>query len=199
MKTTFAAERMIEAPAEAIYHCIADYREHHRPEGFLPEAFWDFRIERGGVGAGTEVQWVVDVGGRRRTVNAIVSEPMPGRTLVETGSGIETVFTVEPITAGARVRLGMAIDEGGFQGLLNRLFGARLLRQIYEDELRRLDEYARAYGPSGPGSRATAGRASRRAAAGLGPPTTPSESGERRVVAPESAQRLAILALGWIR
>ena len=147
MKTNVSAERMIEAPAEVIYHCIADYREHHRPEGFLPEAFSDLRVERGGVGAGTELRWVVEIGGRRRTVDATVSEPVPGRTLVETGSGIETTFTVEPIAAGARVRFDTTIDEGGFQGVLNRLFAARLLRPIYEDELRRLDEYARAHRP----------------------------------------------------
>jgi len=36
MKTTISAERLIEAPPDVIYHCIADYREHHRPDGFLP-------------------------------------------------------------------------------------------------------------------------------------------------------------------
>ena len=169
MRTTFSAERVIEARAEVIYHCIADYREHHRPEGFLPEAFSDLRIERGGVGAGTELRWVVEIGGRRRTVNATVSEPVPGRTLVETGSGIETTFTVEPTGTGARVRFDTTIDQSGFQSVLNRLFAARLLRPIYEDELRLLDDYARAHGPLGPHSSATAGQASRRAAAGLGP------------------------------
>jgi hypothetical protein len=116
MKSTFSAERMIEAPADVIYHCIADYREHHRPEGFLPEAFSDFHIERGGVGAGTELRWIVEVGGRRRTVIASVSEPVPGRILVEAGSGIETTFTVEPVAAGARVRFDTTISQGGFQG-----------------------------------------------------------------------------------
>ena len=92
MKARISAQRLIDAPAEVLYHCIADYVEHHRPEGFLPPAFSDLEILRGGVGAGTEVRWVINAGGRRRTVSATVSEPVPGRRLVETGSGIETII-----------------------------------------------------------------------------------------------------------
>jgi uncharacterized protein YndB with AHSA1/START domain len=147
MKTRFSAERTIEAPPDVVYHCIADYREHHRPDGFLPAEFTDLRIERGGVGAGTELSWALEVGGRQRTVKATVSEPVPGRTLVETGSGIETTFTVEPAAAGTRVRFDTTIDQGGLQGIVNRLFAARLLRPVYEEELRRLDAYAVAHGP----------------------------------------------------
>jgi hypothetical protein len=142
MKTTFSAERLMAAPPDVIYHCIADYRSHHRPDGFLPPAFTDFEIERGGVGAGTELRWVVDAGGRRRTVHATISEPVPGRTLVESGSGIETIFTVEPAAAGARVRFDTTIDDPGLAGVLSRLFAARILAPIYDDELRRLEAYA---------------------------------------------------------
>jgi len=135
----------MDAPADVIYHCIADYREHHRPEGFLPPAFSDFEIERGGVGSGTELRWVVDAGGRRRAVAATVSEPVPGRTLVETGPQVETTFTVERMDRGARVRFDTVIDEGGVQGVLNRLFAGRTLGPIYEEELRRLEDHARAH------------------------------------------------------
>ena len=147
MKTHFGAERRIDAPAAVIYHCIADYREHHRPGGFLPPAFEQLEIARGGVGAGTEYSFVMTLGGRRRAVNTTVSEPDPGHTLVESGSGIETTFTVEPTSGGARVRFDTVMDEGGVQGVLNRLFAARMLVPIYEDELRRLDDYARAHPP----------------------------------------------------
>jgi hypothetical protein len=85
VRARVTAERFMDAQADVIYHCIADYREHHRPEGFLPPAFCDFGVDRGGVGSGTELHWVVDAGGRRRAVTATVSEPFPGRTLVETG------------------------------------------------------------------------------------------------------------------
>lgn len=199
MKSTFSAERMIEAPADVIYHCIADYREHHRPEGFLPEAFSDIQIERGGVGAGTDLRWVVEVGGRRRTVTASVSEPDPGRILVEAGSGIETTFTVEPVAAGARVRFDTTLSQGGVQGVLNRLFAARLLRPIYEEELRRLDEHARAHGPLDPGSGATADHVLQHAAAGMSPSTALFESSGHPAGVPEAAERNAVLALGFIR
>jgi len=39
MKTNISAEPLIGAPPDVIYHCIADYREHHRPDGFLPPVF----------------------------------------------------------------------------------------------------------------------------------------------------------------
>ena len=149
MKTIVSAERLIAAPAEVIYHCIADYRAHHRPEGFLPPAFSDFEITRGGVGAGTELRYVAAAGGRRQTISATVSEPEPGRTLVETGSGIETTFTVEPSGGGARVRFDTVIEAGGLQGIVNRMFAARLLGPIYADELRRLEGHAQAHEPLG--------------------------------------------------
>lgn len=145
MKANVSAERLMHVPPDVIYHCIADYREHHRPDGFLPPAFSELEIDRGGVGAGTELRWVVTAGGRRRAITATVSEPEPGRTLVETGSGVETVFSVEPTRDGARVRFDTTIDDPGIQGLLNRLFLARTLAPIYDDELRRLEDYAKVH------------------------------------------------------
>ena len=147
MKATISVDRVLDAPADLVYHCIADYREHHRPEGFLPPAFTDLEITRGGVGAGTELQWVVDAGGRRRPVSARISEPDPGRTLVETGSDVVTTFTVEPRDGGTYVRFDTTIDDPGFQGLMTRLFAGRLLRPIYEEELTRLESLARAHPP----------------------------------------------------
>jgi hypothetical protein len=145
MKTGFGAERWIDAPAMVVYHCLADYRQHHRPGGFLPPAFEQLEITRGGVGAGTEYSFVFAVGGRRRTVSTKVSEPVPGHKLLETGTGIETTFTVEQTVDGAHVRFDTVIDEPGLQGILNRLFGARMIGPIYEDELTRLEEHAMAH------------------------------------------------------
>ena len=55
---------------------------------------------------------------------------------------METTFTVEPTDDGTRVRFDTVIDDRGLQGVLTRLFAARLLSPIYEDELERLDDYA---------------------------------------------------------
>jgi Polyketide cyclase / dehydrase and lipid transport len=146
MKTSISAERRMAAPPDIVYHCIADYRDHHRPGGFLPPAFRDLMISKGGIGDGTVLSWIVDAGGRRRPVSAVVSEPAPGRTLVEWSPSLQTTFTVEPTEDGASVRFDTVIDEGGIQGFLTRLFAPRLLEPIYQDELRRLEAYASAHG-----------------------------------------------------
>jgi hypothetical protein len=152
MRTTFGAEREIDAPADVIYHLISDYHEHHRPEGFLPPAFTDQEVLRGGVGAGTELRYTMTTGGRPRTVTSKISEPEPGRRLVEISPGIETTFTVEPTGDGARVRFDTILDADGLEGVSMRLFAWRLLRPIYEDELSRLEEAARAHSPAAAGS-----------------------------------------------
>ncbi len=58
------AEGSISAPAERVYHYLANYREHH--PRFLPPAFSDWQVEEGGVGAGTVVRFRLTVGGRTR-------------------------------------------------------------------------------------------------------------------------------------
>jgi uncharacterized protein YndB with AHSA1/START domain len=148
VKTVISAERVIDAPPDVVYHCIADYREHHRPSGFLPPAFSNMTITRGGVGAGTEASWQVTTGGRTQTISAVISEPEPGHVLVETARGLVTTFTVEPAERGARIRFETVIDEGGLSGLMTRLFAPRLLRPLYADEQKRLEDYARAHGPA---------------------------------------------------
>ena len=145
MQTKFGAERLIDAPAEVIYHLIADYRVHHRPEGFLPPAFSDQEILRGGVGAGTELRYTLTAGNRPRVVTSLISEPEPGRRLVETAPGIETTVTVEPAAGGTRVRFDTVLEESGVQGWLTRLFAARLIAPIYKDELDRLEALATAH------------------------------------------------------
>jgi hypothetical protein len=80
-------------------------------------------------------------------MSATVAEPEPGRRLVESGDGVATTFTVEPVREGCIVRFDTEFDEPGFDGLLLRLFIGRMLGPLYSDELARLDAYARAHGP----------------------------------------------------
>ncbi len=145
MSTRVIAERVMDAPADAIYRCIIDYRQHHRPGGFLPPAFTDLEILKGGVGSGTEYRSTMTLGGRPRTMVASVEETVPGREVVETSSGLRTTFTLEPLDHGSRVRFETVLESDGLEGVMNRLFAGRLLRPVYEDELRRLDEYALAH------------------------------------------------------
>jgi len=143
MRTRFSAERSMSVPADAVYACIRDYQHHHRPEGFLPPTFSDMQVIEGGIGAGTVVSWAMDLGGRHETTTATITEPEPGRVLVETSPTVVTTFTVEPSSDGALVRFDTIIDEAGVRGVLTRLFAGRLLRPVYDDELARLEAYAR--------------------------------------------------------
>ena len=139
-----SAARAIGAPADAVYGYIADMREHH--PRFLPDAFEDFEVESGGVGAGTVTRFTVHAGGRRREYRMEVAEPEPGRVLTEsdTGSSLVTRFTVTPEGSASRVEISTRWEgAGGVGGFFERLFAPRVMRGIYADELERLDTYAR--------------------------------------------------------
>mgnify|MGYP001194581733 CR=1 FL=1 len=143
-KINVSAQRNIGAPAEAVYGYLADMREHH-PK-FLPPAFSDFQVESGGVGAGTVASFKVTAGNRTREYRMEVSEPEPGRVLQENdaSSSLVTTFTVTPDGDGSRVRIDTSWDgAGGIGGFFERMFAPRVMQGIYNDELERLDAYAR--------------------------------------------------------
>jgi len=143
-KISVSAQRRVDAPADTVYGYIADMREHH--PHFLPPAFSDFRVESGGVGAGTITRFKMTAGGRTREFRTQVAEPEPGRVLTEsdTGSSSVTTFTVSPQGAASLVRISTTWDgAGGIGGLFERMFAPRVLRGIYADELERLNAYAR--------------------------------------------------------
>lgn len=140
-----AAERLIDAPAATVYACIADFREHH--PRILPPAFSDFRVEEGGVGAGTVISYKLKAGGRTRSGRARVDEPEPGHVLTETDtlSSLVTTFTVAPQGQQSSVRIATRwTGAGGIGGFFERTFAPRILRRLYDDELGRLNSYARA-------------------------------------------------------
>ena len=93
-KMLVSAEHKVDAPADAVYRYVADMREHH--PHFLPPAFSGFRVESGGVGAGTITRFKMTAGGRTRECQMKVAEPEPGRILTESdaGSSAVTTFTV---------------------------------------------------------------------------------------------------------
>jgi len=139
-----SAEHTVGAPAETVYGYIADMREHH--PRFLPPAFSDFRVESGGVGAGTVTRFKVTAGGRTREYQMKVAEPEPGRVLTEsdTNSSAVTTFTVSPQGGASLVRISTTWDGAhGIGGFFERMFAPRVMRAIYLDELSRLDAYAR--------------------------------------------------------
>ncbi len=145
-----SAEHRVDAPAETVYAYLADMREHH--PRFLPPAFSDFEVESGGVGAGTVTRFKVTAGGRSREYRMQVAEPDPGRVLTEsdTNSSLVTSFTVTPDGGASRVLISTTWQgAGGIGGFFERLFAPRAMRGIYEDELERLNAYAREHGAAG--------------------------------------------------
>lgn len=143
-KVQVQVSRTINAPASQVYAYVADYREHH--PYFLPGAFSNLAIERGGVGGGTVVSFDLRMGGRTRRFRAIVDEPDPGRVLKEISldSDSVTTFEVIPNNTGSLVTIHTEwTPEAGAQGWMERHLAVPMLRQLYRDELARLDRYAR--------------------------------------------------------
>jgi len=141
-RVTVTAERVVAAPAEQVYRCFADYRQHH--PNFLPPAFSEFQIERGGIGAGTVITFRMTAGGRSRFFRMEVSEPEPGHVLVETDAAAKTVtrFIVRLEGEKTRVLIETAFESAtGVAGFFERLFAPRVLSGIYADELTRLERY----------------------------------------------------------
>ena len=144
MQITASAERHIDAPADRIYHYIRDFREHH--PRFLPPQFSDFRVEHGGVGAGTIHRFKMTLAGRTTEYEVRVGEPEPGRVLIESDPSrrMLTAFTVErDFGGGSVVRIETRWHTDGLAGVVERLVAPRMLRRVYDAELRLLDRYVR--------------------------------------------------------
>jgi hypothetical protein len=138
-----SAEGVVEAPPADVYTYLSDMREHH--PHFLPPAFSDFKVESGGIGAGTISSFRLTTGGRSRAYRMEVAEPEPGRVMTEsdTNSSLVTTFTVEPHGDGSLVRIETGWEgAGGVGGFFERTFAPRVLRRLYADELGRLNVYA---------------------------------------------------------
>ena len=117
----------------------------HQHPHFLPPAFSDFQVVEGGVGAGSVTTFAVTAGGRTRNYRMNVTEPAPGRTLVESdaNSSLVTTFNVEPQGAKSLVRIHTSWDgAGGIGGFFEKTFAPGAMRRLYVDELDRLNTYA---------------------------------------------------------
>jgi Polyketide cyclase / dehydrase and lipid transport len=137
-----AASRIIDASPERLYDLLADYREGH-PRILPRPQFGALTIVEGGRGQGTIFDVEVRLLGRRRNRRGIVSEPEPGRQLVECYAGEPTVtsFIIEPMFSGQHARVTISTDTDvhrGLRGLLERRISTRLLQPLYVRELAQL-------------------------------------------------------------
>jgi hypothetical protein len=149
--TTFraAASARVNAPADIVYRLIADYRDGH-PRIVPPKYFSNLIVEEGGYGAGTRFGVDMMVLGRTQHMRAVVSEPQPGRVLVERDldRGIVTTFQVEPVgDIACHVTIATELPgRGGLAGTIERFVTNSMLPKIYREELSRIGEVARAEG-----------------------------------------------------
>lgn len=135
----------VEAPAAKVYGIIADYDVGH--PSILPPAFRNLVVEEGGVGAGTRIRFEMKIGGRLRTLRAAITEPDPGRVLVESDldSGGITTFTVTPLGETAcQVHILTQWTSGGLRGWVESILAPRMLEPIYREELEILQRVATA-------------------------------------------------------
>ena len=139
------ASHVIPAEAETIYGVLADYREGH--PAILPQPYFrELVVEKGGRGAGTVVRVHMEVLGVEQHYRMLVSEPEPGRVLVEHDpeAGVTTTFTVAPLNGGERSLVTIATasrPNPGLRGVIERLVNPPVARRIYKQELRQLAEY----------------------------------------------------------
>lgn len=139
-----SASRLIQAPARELYAILADYRERH-PRILPRPPFVSLVVEQGGVGAGTVIRCEMRVLGRVQTFHAAITEPDPGRVLVETtDTGYITTFTVRPLADGQRaeVMISTEIARRGIVGALEVRLASRLLQPTYVRELEQLERVA---------------------------------------------------------
>ena len=149
----FSESATIPAPAERAYAVIADY-VHGHPHILPKKYFQDLRVESGGYGAGTKICFEMRVLGNTQTLRATITEPEPGRVLVESypETGNITTFLVDPGPDAnhCRVTFQTRMDVPGFAGWLQQWLVPRLLRPVYKEELQNLGEFSQHYSAAPP-------------------------------------------------
>jgi hypothetical protein len=145
-KHIVSASAIIPARRERIYSLISNYNDGH--PRILPKQFSSLVVEQGGVGAGTVIRFQMRVFGRKQMFRAAITEPEPGRVLVETdldANGSITTFTVNPGGAPADSRVTISTElpvRSGFLGKIEKTLSTLLLRPIYLKELENLARVA---------------------------------------------------------
>jgi hypothetical protein len=135
----------LHAPARRVYDTIANYRTGH--PRILPKQFANLTVDEGGVGAGTVIHFDFRVFGQTTTLRAVVTEPEPGRVLVERNTagndGVST-FIVEaagPNESNVTIKTEMT-TRSGFAGRIEAWMIRRILESTYQEELRLLEKVA---------------------------------------------------------
>ena len=138
------ASKTIQAPAEIIYNLLADYRDGH-PQILPKPYFLSMDVEQGGFGVGTIVRFQMRLLGRTQSFRSLITEPEPGRLLVETDikSGIATSFHVVPVDGNEHARLTIS-TELKRRNVVEGFIAKMVLQKVYVQELELIAQYAEA-------------------------------------------------------
>ena len=140
------ASATIPARRERVYSLLANYNDGH--PRILPSQFSSLVVEQGGIGAGTIIRFEMNLFGRKQLFRAAISEPEPGRVLMESyldDNGAITTFTIDPDSAPADSRVTISTElpvRAGFLGKIERVLSTLMLRPIYKKELENLARVA---------------------------------------------------------
>src|SRR5262249_15762444 len=142
-----SSSAIIPGSARAVYDIVADYRNGH--PYILPKPYFlGLQVEQGGYGAGTIINFQMRVGGQTQSCRAEVSEPQPGRVLVEKNlgtNGAASTFAVVPVrddSAQVTISTTGVTQREGLLGAFERLVTEFYLKRIYKKELQQLAEFA---------------------------------------------------------
>ena len=141
-----SATAHLSAPPRRVYEIIANYHTGH--PRIVPKQFRNLIVEKGGIGAGTVITFQVKMLGQTTSFRAEVTEPDPGRVLVETnvqGSDSVTTFTVAPGDRpdSAVVTIATTFQRHrGLSGAIEKFITERVIAPMYAEELRLLESVA---------------------------------------------------------
>ena len=146
-KHSVSASALISSPVQHVYSLIADYQNGH--PRILPKPYFvSLEVEEGGYGAGTIINFQMQLMGRIQSFHSAITEPEPGHILAETdlNTGAFTTFTVDPRLDGQEafvtITTTMTVPEGIF-GKIQGWLTTQLLRPIYRKELIQLASVAK--------------------------------------------------------
>jgi hypothetical protein len=145
MNYRFSVSALIQSAPKNVYGIIADYKNGH-PKILPNPPFVSLVVEKGGVGEGSVLKVQMKVAGKLQSFKTVVTEPEPGRVLVETNdTGYITTFTVEPHDNGKSSYVTFTTEIPSNSRLSKKIeffFSKRILPAVYKKELQILAEVA---------------------------------------------------------
>ena len=142
------AEAILDARPEDVYATIADYRTGH-PSILPKESLYDLQVEEGGYGEGTIMHFKSRILGVEQSFHHRVSEPEPGKVLVEQDidavQNVTTTFTVIPVEQGQKSHVEISTTmntSSGVKGFIEWIVVSIFNPPIYRKELKLLESVA---------------------------------------------------------